>query len=190
MQCKWGHTLDWYGYVFYVYLRLLCVFWTKTEHVCFAADTEHRTFCIQQIFSKMALRWLRWDSWYFYLFCVQKVFSSLHKVQIEPLMADGLFWRCLYTFLGLDGALYLAVNGKVKSLSVFIQNILNCVPKTNKVFTGLEQDAKAELLKSSRTRITLVTIFSLHCHLARASGAWWQKLRDWGGASSLRPSGS
>ncbi len=31
---------------------------------------------------------------------------------------------------------------------------------------------------------------SFHCHLANASGAWWQKLRDWGGASSLRPSGS
>ncbi len=28
---------------------------------------------------------------YFYFLCVQKVFSSLHKVQIEPLMADGLF---------------------------------------------------------------------------------------------------
>ncbi len=27
-------------------------------------------------------------------------------------------------------------------------------------------------------------------HLASASGAWWQKLRDWGGASSLTPSGS
>ncbi len=27
-----------------------------------------------------------------------------------------------------------------------------------------------------------------YCHLASASGAWWQKLRDLGGASSLRPS--
>ncbi len=29
-----------------------------------------------------------------------------------------------------------------------------------------------------------------YCHLASASGAWWQKPRDWGEASSLRPSGS
>ncbi len=50
--------------------------------------------------------------------------------------------------------------------------------------------AKAELLKSSKTQLTPVTIFSVYCHLASASGAWWQKLRDWGGASSLRPSGS
>ncbi len=54
----------------------------------------------------------------------------------------------------------------------------------------MKNAAKAELLKSSKTRITPVTIFSFYCHLASASGAWWQKLRDWGGASSLRPSGS
>ncbi len=30
-----------------------------------------------------------------------------------------------YTFLGLDSAIYLAVNGTVTSLPVFIQNILN-----------------------------------------------------------------
>ncbi len=56
--------------------------------------------------------------------------------------------------------------------------------------TSTSNAAKAELLKSSRTQITLVTVFSICYHLASASGAWWQKLRDWGGASSLRPSGS
>ncbi len=56
--------------------------------------------------------------------------------------------------------------------------------------TSTSNTAKAELLKSSRTQITPVTIFSVYCHLAIASGAWWQKLRDWGGAPSLRPSGS
>ncbi len=50
--------------------------------------------------------------------------------------------------------------------------------------------AEAELLKSPRTQITPVTIFSVYCHLASASGAWWQRQRDWGRASSLRPSGS
>ncbi len=48
-----------------------------------------------------------------------------------------------HTFLGLDSVIYLAVNGTVTSLRVFIiskfQNILNCVAKTNKAFTGLEQ---------------------------------------------------
>ncbi len=31
--------------------------------------------------------------------------------------------------------------------------------------------AKAELLKSSKTQLTPVTIFSVYCHLASASGA-------------------
>ena len=35
--------------------------------------------------------------------------------------------------------IYLAVYGTVTSLPVFIQNILNCVPKTNEAFTGLER---------------------------------------------------
>ncbi len=44
--------------------------------------------------------------------------------------------------------------------------------------------------KSSKTQITLVTVFSLGCHLVSASAAWWQKQRDSGGVSSPRPSGS
>ncbi len=39
-------------------------------------------------------------------------------------------------FLDLDSAIYYAVNGTVTSLPVYIQNILNCVLKTNKAFTG------------------------------------------------------
>ncbi len=42
------------------------------------------------------------------------------------------------TFLYLDSVIYLAVNGTVTSL-FFIQNILNCVPKMNKAFTGSER---------------------------------------------------
>ncbi len=44
-----------------------------------------------------------------------------------------------HTFLGLDNVNYLAVNGTVTSLPVFIHNILNCVPKTNEAYTGLER---------------------------------------------------
>ncbi len=43
------------------------------------------------------------------------------------------------TFLDLDSVIYLKVNGTVTSLPVFIQNILNCVVKTNKAFTGSER---------------------------------------------------
>ncbi len=44
-----------------------------------------------------------------------------------------------HTFLGLNSVIYLAVNGTVTNLPVFIQKILNCVPKTNKAFTGMER---------------------------------------------------
>ncbi len=54
-------------------------------------------------------------------------------------MADGVSWRCFHTFMDLDSAIYLAVNGTDTSLPVFIQNILNCVLKTNEAFTGSER---------------------------------------------------
>ncbi len=49
------------------------------------------------------------------------------------------FDNVFHTFLGFDSGIYLAVNGTVTSLLVYIQNILNCVPKTNEAFTGLER---------------------------------------------------
>ncbi len=60
-------------------------------------------------------------------------FRLYHWWQIDYF--DDVF----HTFLGLDSVIYLAVNGTVTNLPVSIQNILNCVPKTNKAFTGLEQ---------------------------------------------------
>ncbi len=44
-----------------------------------------------------------------------------------------------HTFMDLDSAIYLAVNGTVTSLPVFIQDNLNCVLKTNEAFTDLER---------------------------------------------------
>ncbi len=44
--------------------------------------------------------------------------------------------------------------------------------------TSTSNAAEAELSKSSRTQITLVTVFLLCCHLVSTSAAWWQKLRD------------
>ncbi len=55
-----------------------------------------------------------------------------------------------HTFMDLDSVIYLAVNGTVTSIPVLIQNILNCVPKTNKDFTGLEQhEGKWKMTKLS-----------------------------------------
>ncbi len=40
----------------------------------------------------------------FYFLCIQKVFSSLHKIQIEPLMADGQPWRCFSYFSSMSSS--------------------------------------------------------------------------------------
>ncbi len=50
-----------------------------------------------------------------------------------------------HTFLVLDSVIYLAVNGSGTNLLVFIQNILNCVPKMNKAFMGLERHGVSDL---------------------------------------------
>ncbi len=44
--------------------------------------------------------------------------------------------------------IYLAVNGTVTNLLIFIQNILNCVSKMNKAFTGLERRGVSEKLQN------------------------------------------
>ncbi len=136
---------------------------------------------------------IRWTQAAFAVLCQPRHKDALfHSIQIEPLMADGLFWRCFsyfygpwqcnllcsqwdshntFTFMHLADAFiqsdlqciqaihffnqYVCSLGiepttfcsqcsstepqEHNSLPVFIQNILNCVPKTNKAFTGLER---------------------------------------------------
>ncbi len=77
------------------------------------------------------------------------ILESIHCTQTavlcQPRHTDKHWWQMHYfgdvfhTFLCLDSVIYLTVNGTVTSLPVFIQNILNCVPKTNEAFTGLER---------------------------------------------------
>jgi len=58
-------------------------------------------------------------------------------------------------------------------ISLFPPITVQCfIQKLNAVlYTSTSNAAKAELQKSSRTQITPVTIFSVYCHLASASGA-------------------
>ncbi len=72
----------------------------------------------------------------------------------------------------------------------FYKEVYFCVKYTSSTKKYISNAAEAELLKSPKTQTTPVTIFSVYCHLAGATGAWWQRQRDWGRASSLRPSGS
>ncbi len=69
----------------------------------------------------------------------KKYSRSFVKLQLNHWWQMDYFGNVFHTFLGLDSVNCLAVNGTVISLPVFIQNNLNCVPKTNKAFTGLER---------------------------------------------------
>ncbi len=51
------------------------------------------------------------------------------------------FGDVFHTFLGLDSVIYLAVYWAVTILPVLIHNILNCFPKTNEAFMGLERQS-------------------------------------------------
>ncbi len=120
-------------------MRLLCRFtlwfeWKKRKKSVRVLRPWHIT-------SKMALRWHKGDvtvtnCWIKSLFFVQNVFSSLYKRQIEPLMADGVFWRCFSYFSGSLTVQFLA---DATSIPVFIQDILNCVSKMNEAFMGSER---------------------------------------------------
>ncbi len=63
----------------------------------------------------------------------------------------------------------------------------SALPSLQDIYLKRCKSRAAKIIKDSNHP---VTIFSVHCHLASASGAWWQKLRDWGGASSPSLSGS
>ncbi len=126
-----------HGYVFYISLRF-----DLNKNSVSVWCGWHRTayaVCVQRIISKMALRWCRWDKLLnkvviFIFFAYKKYSRRFIKFRLNHWWQMDYFGDVFHTFLGLDSVIYLAVNGTVKSLPVFIQNILNCVPKTNKAF--------------------------------------------------------
>ncbi len=74
---------------------------------------------------------------YFYFLCIQKVFSSLYIIQIEPLMADGVSSWC-FSYFSVPRQCYLLDSHKPPGIYL---KYLNCVPKTNKGFMELERHA-------------------------------------------------
>ncbi len=72
----------------------------------------------------------------FVLFACKKYYCSFITLQLNHWWQMDYFDNVFHTFLSLDSVIYSAVNGTVTSLLVFLQNILNCVPKTDKSFYG------------------------------------------------------
>ncbi len=68
----------------------------------------------------------------FIFFAYKKYSRRFITVRLNHWWQMDYFGDAFHTFLDLDSENYFAVNGTVTNLPVFIQNILNCVPKTNK----------------------------------------------------------
>ncbi len=84
----------------------------------------------------MPICWIK--SLFFVLFLYKKYSRRFITLRLNHWWQMEHYGDAFHTFQDLDSVIYLAVNGTVTSLPVFIQNILNCVPKTNEAFTGSE----------------------------------------------------
>ena len=83
------------------------------------------------------------NCWIKSLFLFSSLTKSIPMASYNPDCTSDGRWSILtmtfIPFMDHDTVIYLAVYGTVSSLQVFIQNILNCVPKTNKAFMGLKR---------------------------------------------------
>ncbi len=128
-------------YIFYVYLHFdlnkssvsMWCGWHKTAY----------SVWVQWILSKMVLRWrgnkLLNKVVIFVFFAHKKCSRCFIKFRLNHWWQMDYFDDVFHSFLGLDSVIYLAVNGTITSLPVFIQNILHFALKANKVFMGLER---------------------------------------------------
>ncbi len=55
----------------------------------------------------------------------------------------------------------------------------SALPSLQDIYLKRCKSRAAKIIKDSTHPPGWKTIFSVYCHLASASGAWWQKLRDW-----------
>jgi len=132
----------------FFFMCIYALVWMKTAHRRNAADTEERTlpaYCSElpkwcyadlerhrgeELLNKVII---------FVFFVYKKYYCRFIKLRLNHWWQMDYSDDAFHTFLDLDTVIYLAVYGTISSLPVFIQNILNCVPKTNEAFTGLER---------------------------------------------------
>ncbi len=107
---------------------IYALIWMQTAHPCGPADTEECMHFVS-IISKMALHWL--SRYFFVLFPYKKYSRHFIALWLNHWWQMEYSGDAFHTFLDLDSVIYLAVNGTVTSLPVYIQNILICVLKTN-----------------------------------------------------------
>ncbi len=120
---------------------IYALIWMKTAYPCAARLTQNSIRSLRPVHTLQngAIVELLYKVVIFVFFAYKKYSCSFIMLRLNHWWQIDYFDDVFHTFLDLDTGIYLAVNGTVTSLPVFIQNILNCVLKTNEAFTGLER---------------------------------------------------
>ncbi len=122
-------------------------------HPCDVADTQERTllvssgYCLKWCFAE-AEETIFWIKSLFCFLCTEKKSSRCFiKFRLNHWWQMAYYDDTFHTCMDLDSIIYYAINEKVTISPVVIQNILNCVPKMNETFTGLERHGGKWLMK-------------------------------------------
>ncbi len=118
---------------------------------------------------------------------------QLRKFRVSPTILktfyagtiESVLSQCISVWYGNSSSQDCKALQRVVRLAERISG--SALPSLQDIYIKRCRGRADKIIKDS---ITLVTVFSLGCHLVSASAAWWQKQRDSGGVSSPRPSGS
>ncbi len=117
-----------------------------------------------------SIRWMQtvYTVVIFVFFAYRKYSRSFITLRLNHCGKWTILEMFFHTFLGLDSVIYLGVNGTVTA-SRFHPNILNCVPKMNEAFMGLERHGGKWLM----------TIFILGWSNALIHEIWAERAGHW-----------
>ncbi len=118
-------------------LRLFTLWFERKQRICAMRLTQNS---VRRVYSP---KWQdETNCWIksLFLFSLRtKLFLSLHKVQIEPLMADGLFWRCLSHFSGHWQCNLLGSQWDSHKPPGFHTKYIKLCSEDEQTFTGLDR---------------------------------------------------
>ncbi len=129
-------------------LRVFTLWFERKQHIRAARLIQNSVLCLRSVDILQNGTTLTqrdreetncWKKVIFIFFAYKKYSRRIIKFRLNHWWQMDYFDDVFHTFLDLDSVIYLAVNGTVTSLPVFIQNILKCVPRTDEAFTGMER---------------------------------------------------
>ncbi len=81
---------------------------------------------------------------YFVYFCTQKVFSQVRKIEVQPLMSHGLFYRCPCYVSGTGNIAVALLSMQGQRVLRFNQKYLNLCSEDERMSLCVWKDMKVE----------------------------------------------